>query len=168
MNSKLTSHLFIPQDSFRKPLINRLRKRDGLELRENQTNKTQPPNFAYALNSMMDDLENVVVSFEKTLSVMLEEKKKHKEKTEKLESFKKPCTGKPVFYSRREWLRSLAKLLLKRMTRASALLSSRGPIAIGKFSKPSWHKEEKENLFKKLDIQTKSVNLDMRKCLILP
>ncbi|MCK4668908.1 hypothetical protein KAT21_02165 [Candidatus Bathyarchaeota archaeon] len=62
----------------------------------------------------------------------------------------------------------MAKLLLKKMTRASALLSSRGPIAIGKFSKPSWHKEEKENLFKKLDIQTKSVNLDMRKCLILP
>ncbi len=35
------------------------------------------------------------------------------------------------------------------------LLSSRGPIAIGLFSKPPWHKEEKENLFKKLNIQIK-------------
>ena len=35
------------------------------------------------------------------------------------------------------------------------LLSNRGPIAAGVFSKPPWHKEEKENLFKELDIQIK-------------
>lgn len=35
------------------------------------------------------------------------------------------------------------------------LLSSRGPIAAGIFSKPPWHKEEKENLFKELGIQIK-------------
>lgn len=35
------------------------------------------------------------------------------------------------------------------------LLSNRGPIAIGIFDKPPWHKEEKENLFKELDIQIK-------------
>jgi len=35
------------------------------------------------------------------------------------------------------------------------LLSNRGPIAIGMFDKPYWHKEEKENLFKELGIQIK-------------
>jgi len=35
------------------------------------------------------------------------------------------------------------------------LLSNRGPIAIGLFDKPYWHKEEKENLFKELGIQIK-------------
>jgi len=35
------------------------------------------------------------------------------------------------------------------------LLSNRGPIAVGIFDKPPWHKKEKENLFKELDIQIK-------------
>ena len=46
---------------------------------EIQTDETQPSDFARALNSMMDNLENVVVNFQKTLLVMLE-------KIEKLES----------------------------------------------------------------------------------
>lgn len=49
---------------------------------EIQADETQPANFARALNSMMDNLENVVVNFQETLLVMLE-------KIEKLESLEK-------------------------------------------------------------------------------
>jgi hypothetical protein len=55
-------------------------------LSEIQTDKTQPSDFARALNSMMDNLENVVVNFQKTLLVMLE-------KIEKLESLEKSPRG---------------------------------------------------------------------------
>ena len=49
---------------------------------EIQIDETQPSEFARALNSMMDNLENVVVNFQETLLVMLE-------KIEKLESLEK-------------------------------------------------------------------------------
>ena len=49
---------------------------------EIKTDEAQPPDFTRALNSMMDNLENVVVNFQKTLLVMLE-------KIEKLESVEK-------------------------------------------------------------------------------
>lgn len=51
-------------------------------MNEIQTDETQPSDFARALNSMMDNLENVVVNFQKTLLVMLE-------KIEKLELLEK-------------------------------------------------------------------------------
>lgn len=35
------------------------------------------------------------------------------------------------------------------------LLSNDGPIGVGRFTKPYWHKEEKENLMRKLNIQIK-------------
>ena len=50
---------------------------------ETQQDETQPSEFAHALDSMMDNIENVVVNFQKTLLVMLE-------KIEKLESLEKP------------------------------------------------------------------------------
>ncbi|MDH5450556.1 MAG: hypothetical protein OEX77_06615 [Candidatus Bathyarchaeota archaeon] len=49
---------------------------------EIQTDEAQPSDFARALNSMMDNLENVVVNFQNTLVVMLE-------KIERLESTEK-------------------------------------------------------------------------------
>ena len=49
---------------------------------EIQIDETQPSEFARALNSKMDNLENVVVNFQETLLVMLE-------KIEKLESLEK-------------------------------------------------------------------------------
>jgi len=52
-------------------------------LSETQIDETQPSDFASALDSMMDNIENVVVNFQKTLLVMLE-------KIEKLESLEKP------------------------------------------------------------------------------
>jgi cobalamin biosynthesis Mg chelatase CobN len=52
-------------------------------LSETQQDETQPSDFANALDSMMDNVENVVVNFQKTLLVMLE-------KIEKLESLEKP------------------------------------------------------------------------------
>jgi len=55
-------------------------------LSEIQTDEIQPSDFARALNSMMDNLENVVVNFQKTLLVMLE-------KIEKLESLEKFARG---------------------------------------------------------------------------
>ncbi len=53
---------------------------------EIQTDEAQPPDFTRALNSMMDNLENVVVNFQKALLVMLE-------KIEKLESLEKSSRG---------------------------------------------------------------------------
>ena len=53
---------------------------------EIQTDETQPSDFARTLNSMMDNLENVAVTFQKTLLVMLE-------KIEKLESLEKSSRG---------------------------------------------------------------------------
>lgn len=50
---------------------------------ETQLDETQPSDFANALDSMMDNIENVVVNFQKTLLAMLE-------KIEKLESLEKP------------------------------------------------------------------------------
>jgi hypothetical protein len=51
-------------------------------LSEIQTEKPQSSDFAHALNSMMDNIENVVVNFQKTLLVALE-------KVEKLEKLEK-------------------------------------------------------------------------------
>jgi len=51
-------------------------------LSETQTDETQSSDFAHALNSMMDNIENVVVNFQKTLLIVLE-------KIEKLESLEK-------------------------------------------------------------------------------
>jgi len=51
-------------------------------LSELQTDKTRFSDFARALNSMMDNLENAVVIFERTLSAMLE-------KIERLETLEK-------------------------------------------------------------------------------
>ena len=58
-------------------------KRADRKLSETQLDETQPSDFASALDSMMDNIENVVVNFQKTLLVMLE-------KIEKLESVEKP------------------------------------------------------------------------------
>lgn len=56
--------------------------RDDQELSQIQTDEAQSSDFARALNSMMDNLENVVVNFQNTLVLMLE-------KIERLESTEK-------------------------------------------------------------------------------
>lgn len=56
-------------------------KRADQKLSEIQTEKTQSSDFARALNSMMDNIENVVVNVQKTLSIVLE----NVEKLERLE-----------------------------------------------------------------------------------
>ena len=61
-------------------------KRADQKLSETQTDETQPSDFARALDSMMDNIENVAVNFQETLLVMLE-------KIEKLESLEKPSRG---------------------------------------------------------------------------
>jgi hypothetical protein len=47
-------------------------QRDDRELSENQRDKTRPPDFGRAMNSMLDNLENFVVFYEKTSLEMLE------------------------------------------------------------------------------------------------
>lgn len=47
-------------------------QRDDKELSENQRDKTRPSDFGRAINSMLDNLENFAVIYEKTLLEMLE------------------------------------------------------------------------------------------------
>ncbi len=58
-------------------------RRVDQKLSEAQTEKPQSSDFARALDSMMDNIENVVVNFQKTLLVVLE-KVEELEKLEKL------------------------------------------------------------------------------------
>ena len=60
---------------------------------EIQTDENQLSTFALAFNSMMDNLENVVVNFQKTLLLMLE-------KIEKLESMEKSLRDNIALYEK--------------------------------------------------------------------
>ena len=71
----------IKQASKRREYVERQERADQ-KLSEIQTEKPQSSDFARALNSMMDNIENVVVNFQKTLLVVLE-------KVEKLEKLEK-------------------------------------------------------------------------------
>jgi len=81
MNSQFTRLILSAHG--RKTLTNRKR---WITLSELQADKTQLSDLARALNSMMGNLENIVVNFEKTLSTM-------SEKIEKQRSLEKPSQG---------------------------------------------------------------------------